>query len=78
MEGWVVCDLGLVSASEMIIPGGKHECKLWCIMGTPSLGILAAADGAGLVAFCTSLGALPAGVAMLVALEASRDCEDRG
>ena len=50
-------------------------------MGTPSLGILAAAEGAGLVAFCTSSRALPVGVsvgvAMLVELEASQDCEDR-
>lgn len=51
-------------------------------MGTPSLGILVAAEGAGLVAFCTSSRALPVGVSvgvamLLVELEASQDCEDR-
>lgn len=40
-------------------------------MGTPSLGILPAGDGAGLVAFCTSLRAAPAGAAMLVASQES-------
>lgn len=43
-------------------------------MGRPSLGILAAVEGAGLTPFCTSLRALPGGVAMLVELEA---CADR-
>ena len=42
------------------------SCELWCMMGMPSLGILAAADGAGLMPFCTSLRAVSVGVAMLV------------
>lgn len=46
-------------------------------MGTPSLGTLAATDGAGLLAFCTSFCALPVGVAMLVTLELVQKFEDR-
>lgn len=68
--------LGVVSVSERSeLPGDKHE--LWCMMGTPSLGTLGAADGVGLVAFCASFCALPVGVAILVELEVVRDFEDR-
>ena len=55
---------------SIIVLGGKHECKLWCIIGRPSLGMLAAAGGAELLpAFCASSVAPPVGVAMLDKLE---------
>lgn len=50
----------------IVIPDGKHEDELWCIMGRPSLGTLAVADGAGLMTFGTSLRVLPVDVDILV------------
>lgn len=52
------------------VTGSDHDCKHWCMIGRPSLGMVLvdAADGVGLVAaFCASLRVPPMGAAMLVA-----------